>query len=193
MVLLLGTTRKEIDMNKKEKSSKKNAASSKPASIDVIIETPKGSRNKFKYDSTSRMFKLSKVLPEGMMFPYDFGFVPSTIGDDGDPLDILVLMDEPTFPGCLLECRLIGVIEAEQEENHGKERNDRLVAVAQQSLLYSDIGHIQDLAAPVLRQIQAFFVNYQKVRDVKFRILATQGPDRALQILRHGVSREDVA
>jgi inorganic pyrophosphatase len=193
MVLLLGTTRKEIDMNKKEKSSKKSAAPIKPASIDVIIETPKGSRNKFKYDSTSRMFKLSKVLPEGMMFPYDFGFVPSTIGDDGDPLDILVLMDEPTFPGCLLECRLIGVIEAEQEENHEKERNDRLVAVAQQSLLYSDIGHIQDLAAPVLRQIQAFFVNYQKVRDVKFRILATQGPDRALQILRHGVSRKDVA
>src|SRR5689334_2298163 len=136
MVLLLGTTRKEIDMNKKEKSSKKSAAPIKPASIDVIIETPKGSRNKFKYDSTSRMFKLSKVLPEGMMFPYDFGFVPSTIGDDGDPLDILVLMDEPTFPGCLLECRLIGVIEAEQEENHEKERNDRLVAVAQQSLLY---------------------------------------------------------
>jgi Inorganic pyrophosphatase len=193
MVLLLGTTRKEIDMNKKEKSSKKSAAPIKPASIDVIIETPKGSRNKFKYDSTSRMFKLSKVLPEGMMFPYDFGFVPSTIGDDGDPLDILVLMDEPTFPGCLLECRLIGVIEAEQEENHEKERNDRLVAVGQQSLLYSDIGHIQDLAAPVLRQIQAFFVNYQKVRDVKFRILATQGPDRALQILRHGVSRKDVA
>jgi inorganic pyrophosphatase len=193
MVLLLGTTRKEIDMNKKEKSSKKSAAPIKPASIDVIIETPKGSRNKFKYDSTSRMFKLSKVLPEGMMFPYDFGFVPSTIGDDGDPLDILVLMDEPTFPGCLLECRLIGVIEAEQEENHEKERNDRLVAVAQQSLLYSDIGHIQDLAAPVLRQIQAFFVNYQKVRDVKFRILATPGPDRALQILRHGVSRKDVA
>jgi inorganic pyrophosphatase len=193
MVLLLGTTRKEIDMNKKEKSSKKSAAPIKPASIDVIIETPKGSRNKFKYDSTSRMFKLSKVLPEGMMFPYDFGFVPSTIGDDGDPLDILVLMDEPTFPGCLLECRLIGVIEAEQEENHEKERNDRLVALAQQSLLYSDIGHIQDLAAPVLRQIQAFFVNYQKVRDVKFRILATQGPDRALQILRHGVSRKDVA
>jgi len=192
MVLLLGTTRKEIDMNKKEKSSKKSAAPIKPASIDVIIETPKGSRNKFKYDSTSRMFKLSKVLPEGMMFPYDFGFVPSTIGDDGDPLDILVLMDEPTFPGCLLECRLIGVIEAEQEENHEKERNDRLVAVAQQSLLYSDIGHIQDLAAPALRQIQAFFVNYQKVRDVKFRILATQGPDRALQILRHGVSRKDV-
>jgi len=85
------------------------------------------------------------------------------------------------------------VIEAEQEENHEKERNDRLVALAQQSLLYSDIGHIQDLAAPVLRQIQAFFVNYQKVRDVKFRILATQGPDRALQILRHGVSRKDVA
>ena len=105
-------------MSKRAKLSKKGVAG-KPTILDVIIETPKGSRNKFKYDSTSRMFKLSKVLPEGMMFPYDFGFVPSSTGGDGDPLDVLVLMDEPTFPGCLLECRLIGVIEAEQVQDCG--------------------------------------------------------------------------
>src|SRR6187397_2515854 len=91
-------------------------------SVKVIIETPQGSRNKFKYDPDLRMFKLSKVLPEGMVFPYDFGFVPSTNGDDGDPVDVLVLMDEPTFPGCLLECRLVGVLEAGQEEKKKKNK-----------------------------------------------------------------------
>jgi inorganic pyrophosphatase len=144
-------------------------------SVKVIIETPKGSRNKFKYDPDSRMFKLSKVLPEGMVFPYDFGFVPSTKGDDGDPVDVLVLMDEPTFPGCLLECKLVGVLEAEQEERKIKKRNPRLIAVAKQSLLYSQVTHLRDINTAVLKQIEAFFINYQKVRDVEFSILARRG------------------
>jgi len=84
--------------------------------IVVTIETPKGSRNKIKYDPASRKFKLSKVMPEGMMFPYDFGFVPSTKAEDGDPLDVLVLTDEPLFPGCVVECSLIGVLKAEQKK-----------------------------------------------------------------------------
>src|SRR3977135_3679593 len=104
--------------------------------IDVVIETPKGSRNKFKRDPKTRMFKLSKILPQGMIFPYDFGFVPTTKAPDGDPVDILVLIEEATFPGCLLECVLIGVLEAQQREPNGKStRNDRLIAVARQSLL----------------------------------------------------------
>jgi|SRR6185436_2345719 inorganic pyrophosphatase len=153
-------------------------------SVKVIIETPKGSRNKFKYDPALRMFKLSKVLPEGMVFPYDFGFVPSTKGDDGDPVDVLVLMDEPTFPGCLLECRLVGVLEAEQEEKKKKKQNPRLIAVAKQSLLFSEVASLGDINPTVLRQVEAFFVNYQKARDVKFTILARRGPDRALEILK---------
>src|SRR5438270_8372921 len=112
--------------------------------IDVIVETPKGSRNKIKYDPSSRKFKLSKVMPEGMMFPYDFGFVPSTKAGDGDPLDVLVLTDEPLFPGCLVECKLIGAIESEQEEEGETNRSDRLVAVAEQSLLYSEINTSKD-------------------------------------------------
>src|SRR5689334_9308585 len=100
-----------------------------PGLIEVIIETPKGSRNKIKYDPSSMNFKLSKVMPEGMMFPYDFGFVPSTKAEDGDPLDVLVLTDEPLFPGCLVECSLIGVLKAEQKEQRHTNRNDRLIAV----------------------------------------------------------------
>jgi inorganic pyrophosphatase len=130
---------------KKRTSGKRTGSPLKENVIDVVIETPKGSRNKFKYDVHSRRFKLAKVLPEGMVFPFDFGFVPSTKGADGDPLDVLVLMDEPAFPGCFVECRLVGILEAEQTKGQRKIRNDRLIAVANQSLLYSDILHLSDL------------------------------------------------
>src|SRR6478752_3252537 len=88
--------------------------------VRVVIETPKGSRNKYAFDSEDRTFSLKKVLPAGMGFPYDFGFVPSTLAEDGDPVDVLVLMDEPAFAGCVLECRLIGVIEGEQKDGKKK-------------------------------------------------------------------------
>src|SRR5947209_380551 len=98
----------------------KNASLSNPANLKatnpsdkqlvrVVIETPKGSRNKFAFNEEERVFELKKVLPSGMVFPYDFGFLPSTKAEDGDPLDVLVLMDEPAFPGCVLACRVIGV------------------------------------------------------------------------------------
>jgi inorganic pyrophosphatase len=114
-----------------------------------------------------------KVLPQGMVFPYDFGFIPATKGRDEDPIDVLVLMDEPTFPGCLLECRLIGILEAEQKAGR-----------ADQSLLYADIIHLDDLNRTVIKQIEAFFVNYQEVRNVAFTVLGHGGPERALQALR---------
>ena len=95
--------------------------------MQVVIETPKGSRNKYAFDAEQRVFSLKKVLPAGMAFPYDFGFIPNTLGEDGDPVDVLVLMDEPAFPGCLLKCRLIGIIQGEQGDKKDKERNDRIV------------------------------------------------------------------
>src|SRR5690349_11134874 len=91
--------------------------------VNAIIETPKGSRNKFKYDEELRLFKLGAPLPLGQVFPFDFGFIPSTKGEDGDALDILILMDEPAFAGCLVPAKLIGVIEAEQTEDSETVRN----------------------------------------------------------------------
>jgi len=101
--------------------------------VRVIIETPKGCRNKYKYDPEIGAFKLSKVLPEGMVFPYDFGFIPGTKAEDGDPIDVLLLMDQPAFAGCVIESRLIGVLEAEQSKQGETERNDRLIAVADEN------------------------------------------------------------
>src|SRR5438105_15526389 len=113
--------------------------------LRVVVETPKGSR-KFAFDPDQRLFELKKVLPTGMAFPYDFGFVPSTEAEDGDPIDILILMDEPAFPGCVLECRPIGVIEGEQSDKTKKKiRNDRIIAIQKDARAWSDIKTIDDL------------------------------------------------
>src|SRR5262245_31454553 len=101
--------------------------------LNAVIDTPQGSRNKFKFDEGHGLFKLSGVLPAGAVFPHNFGYVPATEGGDGDPLDVLVLMDEPVFVGCLVPSRLIGDIKAEQTEKGRTTRNDRLIAVAADS------------------------------------------------------------
>src|SRR4051794_7660199 len=109
------------------------AVDKQSGNVNVIIDTPKGSRNKFKYDADHALFKLTKILPAGSAFPFDFGYIPGTQGEDGDPIDVLVLMDEAAFVGCLVPARLIGVIEAEQTEDGKTLRNDRLIAVAAMS------------------------------------------------------------
>ena len=85
--------------------------------VNVVIDTPRGCRNKYKFDERNGLWRLSKMLPQGMSFPCDFGFIPSTRGEDGDAIDVLVFMDEPAFLGAVVPARLIGVIEAEQTED----------------------------------------------------------------------------
>lgn len=145
----------------------------------VVIETPKGSRNKYAYDPQERIFSLTKVLPAGMEFPYDFGFVPSTQAEDGDPLDVLVLMDEPAFPGCRLTCRPVGIIEGEQGDKKDAERNDRIVCVERGTHSYTHIRHIDDLGKPFEKELEDFFVNYHELVGKTYRILAVKGPAQA--------------
>jgi inorganic pyrophosphatase len=151
--------------------------------LNAVIETPSGSRNKFKFDEKLGFFALSGVLPEGMVFPHAFGFVPSTKAEDGDPEDVLVIMDEPTFTGCVVPTRLVGVIEAEQTEDGKKERNDRLIAVAAESRDYSEIQRLDDLNKNMVKEIEQFFVNYNQERGKKFQVLGTRGPKQALKLL----------
>jgi len=152
----------------------------------VVIETPKGSRNKFAFDPKQHIFKLKHVLPAGMEFPYDFGFVPSTEAGDGDPIDVLVLMDEPAFPGCVLACRPIGVIEGEQVEKENKERNDRIIAVEQGAHSWADIQAIKDLGEQFCRELEEFFVNYHKLMGKKYRVIGRRGPDHARKLVKSG-------
>jgi inorganic pyrophosphatase len=136
--------------------------------LNVIIETPKGSRNKYKYDPKNGLFKLSKVLPAGSTFPYDFGYIPSTEGQDGDPLDVLILMDEATFPGCFIQARLIGAIQAEQHEKQHAKRNDRLIAVAVCSHDQHNIDALDHLNEHLVTEIEHFFVSYHELEGEEF-------------------------
>jgi inorganic pyrophosphatase len=155
--------------------------------LRVVIETPKGSRNKFAFDADDRFFELKKVLPAGMTFPYDFGFVPSTEADDGDPIDVLVLMDEPAFPGCVLSCRPIGVIEGEQGDKKSKERNDRIIAVEKDARSWADIKTINDLGKEFCRELEEFFVNYHRLSGEKYSVLGVKGPDQARKLVKSGM------
>ena len=153
--------------------------------VKVVIETPKGSRNKYAFDPDEEIFKLKRVLPAGMSFPYDFGFVPQTKAEDGDPVDVLVLMDDSVYPGCLILCRLVGVLECEKEDQQGKKvRNDRLIAVERSGQqLCAKVNDIRDLPEALLQQIGEFFVSYHRLRGNRFHILGPQGPDVARELL----------
>src|SRR5258708_6619576 len=155
--------------------------------IQVVIETPKGSRNKYAFDQDQRVFELKKVLPAGMAFPYDFGFIPRTLGQDGDPLDVLVLMDEPAFPGCVLKCRLIGIIEGEQGDKKKKERNDRIVAVDKRNNSLADITVIHDLGKKFMEELEEFFVNYHELSGEEYRVIDVRGPKQARKSIEDGI------
>ena len=152
--------------------------------MQVVIETPAGSRNKFAFDPDQGIFALKKVLPAGMTFPYDFGFLPQTLAPDGDPIDVLLLMDEPAYPGCLVASRLIGVIEGEQIDGKMKIRNDRLVAVANANHMYANVRKLKDLPRKWLDELQLFFVNYHNLEGKKYNLLGCKGADAAYTLIK---------
>ena len=157
--------------------------------VNAIIDTPKGSRNKFKFDERLGLFRLGGALPIGSVFPFDFGYVPSTQGGDGDPLDVLILMDEPAFTGCLVAAKLIGVIEANQTEVGITTRNDRLIAVAADSRNQSHLRFLGDLNANLVHEIEQFFVSYNETKGKRFELLGRFGPDRATQLINNAAKK----
>jgi len=181
-------------MSKKDRAKPADLSRLKPFATDhgtqtlrVVIETPKGSRNKYAFDSDEQIFELSKVLPAGMAFPYDFGFVPSTLAEDGDPVDALVLMDEPAFAGCVLLCRMIGIIDGEQTDGKETRRNDRIIAIEQENHSYKTVRHLDELGKRFVRELEEFFVNYHKLSGKKYRVLGTKGPAQARKLVKSGM------
>jgi inorganic pyrophosphatase len=150
-----------------------------------VVETPKGSRNKFAFDPGLGLFELRRVLPRGMLFPYDFGFVPATKADDGDPLDVLLLLEDSAPQGCVIRVRAIGAIEARQREGKGAwKRNDRLLAVAVHAKLHADLRSAKDLNPRILDEIEAFFRDYNALDGKEFEPVKRCGPNRALSLIR---------
>ena len=160
--------------------------------VNAIIDTPKGSRCKYKYDEQTGIFRLSKLLPLGAYFPYNYGFIPSTRSEDGDALDVLVLMDEPVFTGCLVPVRLIGVLAAEQTERNGKTtRNDRLIGILDTEFNPPEVTSLDALHKQRVDEIEHFFVSYNKMEGKTFKPIGRYGPDKAEALLKeHGVPSE---
>lgn len=153
--------------------------------INVVVETPKSSRGKFKYDPEMGAFELHKILPLGFAFPYDFGFIPSTKGQDGDPLDVLLLLDVPVPTGTVVKSRVLGVIEAEQTEKDGETlRNDRILAKAFDTNEDDPITDVSELPEGTLKEIETFFADYDRQQGKEFKPLRRRGAKAAMRILK---------
>jgi len=145
----------------------------------VVTPTPKGNRNKYGHEPQEHVFELSRVLPADISCPCDLGFLPATRSGDGDRLDVLVLMDEPAFPGCKLRCRIIGLIEGHQGRSKKTGRNDRLIAIEVGNDSYASVRHIEDLGKEFEKELEEFFVNCHRVSGKTYKILALKGPHAA--------------
>lgn len=157
--------------------------------LHVVVDTPRGSAIKFKFDLEKGCYTISHVLPPGTVFPFDFGSIPSTSADDDDPLDVLILLEEPSFPGCLVPVRLIGVLEAEQTQEGKKDRNDRLIGVAAESRVYKELAELKGVPKHRLKEIEHFFVSYNEERGRRFKVLGRYGKARAERLVRAGERR----
>lgn len=156
--------------------------------VRVVIETPKGYRNKLGYDPELKAFLLKKTLPEGMAFPYDFGFIPQTQGEDGDPLDALVLMPESLPAGTLVTCRLIGVIQAKQfSKGENGIRNDRYLTVSDAAAEFQHLREPGDLPGGMLEQLEKFFINYNELEERRFKLVGVKGAKAAVKAIKHAV------
>ncbi len=157
--------------------------------LNVVIETPKGSCCKNDYDPALGVFRIKKCLPLGAHFPYDFGYIPGTLGEDGDPLDILLISHHPTFVGCLVPVYLIGVLEAEQTEKKKNKtiRNDRLIGSLEFCADEPRTKSIKDFSKQMLEELEDFFVYYNQLEGRKFMLLGWHGPKRAQTLLEEGI------
>jgi inorganic pyrophosphatase len=150
----------------------------------VVIETPKGKGQKYDYDLSSGYFKLKKVMPAGLVFPFDFGYIPGTEGGDGDPLDAMVISELETFSGCAVDCRIIGAVKASQKERDGERmRNDRVIAIPEVSVQFAGVKRISDLPNEVMDQLEAFFKNYNQQAGKSFSPLGRMNPAQATAMI----------
>ena len=153
-------------------------------SVNVVVETPRGAQAKFKHDPETGAMMLSRPLPAGVVYPYDWGFIPSTKAEDGDPLDVLVIHDAQTFPGVVLRCRPVGILEVEQMSKGKKERNDRVFAVPDRSPLETDLKDIRHLPSRAHDELKRFFRATNALEDKELEFLGWRGPKQAANTIK---------
>lgn len=138
-----------------------------PEVINTVIEIPKGSRNKYEYDKDIEAFALDRILYSSVVYPADYGFIPQTIYDDGDPMDIMVLMEQPTFPGCVIASRPIGIMGMID----GGDKDYKILAVPVNDPRYKDVNDISDIPSHILDEISEFFKTYKNLEEKKVEVL----------------------
>lgn len=157
--------------------------------VRVVIDTPAGSRNKYKFDTSTGLFRIARVLPLGLAFPHDFGSVPSTCAEDGDPLDVMVLGLAPSFAGCLVAVRLIGEIRCVQRERGKRIRNDRLLGVVLSPVNDPQLEELAELDPEHLHAIEHFFISYNQAQGREFRVTGRAGARAANATLKRAEQR----
>jgi len=161
-------------------------------SVHVVVETPRGSRAKLDYDPKLKTFTLSKSLLAGLTYPYDWGFVPRTKAEDGDALDVMVLHDAATFPGLVLTCKVIGVLQVKQRSKGKKsERNDRIFAVPRGSHAEKDFSDVRQLSSAMREELEKFFIATDELEDKQLKILDWKGPKAALKAIKKAAKSFD--
>lgn len=161
-------------------------AQPKPGIINVLIEIPAGSKNKYEFDKDLNAFALDRVLYSSVQYPCDYGFIPNTLGDDGDPLDGLVIMDQPTFPGCVIAARPIGMLEMID----GGDRDEKILCVPDKDPRYANVKSIKDIAPHRLDEIVEFFKTYKNLEKKVTEILGWQDADKVMALVAKGIAAD---
>src|SRR5262245_46533392 len=158
----------------------------KDGAFNVMVESPRGSPLKFKSDLRNNVMSISRPLPEGLVYPYDWGFIPSTRAADGDPLDAMIIWDGTSYPGVVIPCRLIGVLKASQTnlESKQRERNDRVVALPLEAPRHAHIRSVFDLSERVRDELEQFFRHAVFFQRKNLELLGWDGPNEAEALVR---------
>lgn len=154
-------------------------AQPKPGLLNVLIEIAAGSKNKYEFDKDLNAFALDRVLSSSVMYPYDYGFIPNTLADDGDPLDGMVMMDEPTFPGCVIAARPIGMMEMID----GGDRDEKILCVPDKDPRYAHVKSLKDIPQHRLDEIVEFFKTYKNLEKKSVEVLGWKDVDSVLPLV----------
>ena len=153
--------------------------------VEVVIEIPKGSRNKYEFDQARKIIKFDRMLFSAMHYPSDYGFIPDTLARDGDPLDALVLVWEPTFPGCVIEARPVGVFHMQDE----KGPDEKILCVPIKDPLWNHIRSIDEVPPHLLKEIEHFFAVYKDLEEKKTDVAGWEGTQEARRIIAEARAR----
>ena len=156
-----------------------------PESFQVVIEIPKGSKIKYELDKETGLIRVDRLLYSSVIYPANYGFIPQTLGDDDDPLDVLVIMQEPVVPMCILRVRPIGVMEMIDQG----QSDEKILCIHLDDPAYNGFYHIWELPEHTLREVKRFFEDYKKLEEKEVKVDNFLGPDKARSVVTKAIKR----